>query len=104
MKIAALVLVAAAVFFFSLVAFRILSSGYQQYRQRYLAKSLQELDGMFLFLEPKQLLLLNLSAMVLLGVAAWLVFNPLAAVLRVSLGFIFSRRLVRHSRTRAVRN
>jgi tight adherence protein B len=82
------------------MAFRILSSGYQQYRQRYLAKSLQELDGMFLFLEPKQLLLLNLSAMVLLGVAAWLVFNPLAAILGVALGFFLPRLLVRHARKR----
>jgi len=103
MKIAALFLVAAAVFFFSLVAFRVLSSGYQQYRQRYLAKSLQELDGMFLFLEPKQLLLLNLSAMVLLGVAALLIFNPLAAILGIALGFFLPRLLVRHSRKRRVR-
>jgi tight adherence protein B len=103
MKIAALVLVASAVFFFSLVAFRVLSSGYHQYRQRYLAKSLQELDGMFLFLEPKQLLLLNLSAMVLLGVAALLVFNPLGGILGVALGFFLPRVLVRHARKRRVR-
>src|SRR5262249_62056848 len=103
MKLLALALVFGAVFFFSLVSFRVLSKAYQQYRQRYLAKSLRELDGMFLFVEPRQLLLLNVSSMVLLGIAALLIFNPMAAVNGVALGFFLPRLTVRHSRKRRVR-
>ena len=40
---------------------------------------------------------------VLLGVAAWLIFNPLAAILGVGLGFFLPRLLVRHSRKRRLR-
>ena len=103
MKVLALSLISGAVFFFSLVFFRVLSRAYQQYRQRYLAKSIRELDGMFLFVEPRQLLLLNLSSMVLLGIAALLIFSPLAAVIGVVVGFFLPRVAVRRSRKRRVR-
>ena len=101
MKVLALSLISGAVFFFSLVFFRVLSRAYQQYRQRYLAKSIRELDGMFLFVEPRQLLLL--TSMVLLGIAALLIFSPLAAVIGVVVGFFLPRVAVRRSRKRRVR-
>jgi len=103
MRLLALALISGAVFFFSLASFRVLSKAYQQYRQRYLAKSIRELDGMFLFVEPRQLLLLNLSSMVLLGIAALLIFNPLAAAIGIIVGFFLPRLAVRHSRKRRVR-
>jgi len=66
-------LIAASVFFLGLVAVRVLERAFEQYKDRYVVRSMNELSDMFLFVEPSQLFFLNLAAMALLAtVGFWL--------------------------------
>ena len=75
-----LLLVTGSVFFFSLVIFGVLSKAYEQYQERDVVKSMNDLSDMFLFIDPRQMLVLNISSMCLLGILSYLVVNPLVAV------------------------
>ncbi len=62
-----LLLVTGSVFFFSLVIAGVLSKAYEQYQERYVVKSMNDLSDMFLFIDPRQMLILNVASMCLLG-------------------------------------
>src|SRR4051812_47508273 len=93
------VLVPAAVFLLALLAFAVLGRAFEQYQARYVVRSLRDLSDMFLFVEPRQLVLLNVAAMVLLAAlglwAGGILLSAAAAVLGFfapSLGVRFYRR------------
>jgi len=98
-----LLLVTGSVFFFSLVIFGILSAAYEQYQERYVVKSMSDLSDMFLLIDPRQLLILNVSSLCLLGILGYVVFNPLVAVGATVLGFFVPTMLVRCSRRRRIK-
>ena len=75
-----LLLVTGSVFFFSLVIFGVMSKAYEQYQERYVVKSMNDLSDMFLFIDPRQMLVLNIASMCLLGLFSYVVINPLVAV------------------------
>ena len=56
-------LTAASVFFFALLVLGVLQRAFEQYKERYVVKSMNDLSDMFLFVEPGQILLLNVSAL-----------------------------------------
>jgi tight adherence protein B len=93
-----LLLVTGAVFFFALVIFGVLSKAYEQYQERYVVKSMNDLSDMFLFIDARQMLVLNIASMCLLGLFAWVVFNPLLAVGAFIFGFFAPMLMVRHYR------
>ena len=58
-------------FFLSLLALDGVRRAFEQYKRRYLARSVNDLSGMFLFLDPNQILRLNLCALPLLAAAGY---------------------------------
>jgi len=96
-------LVSAAVFLLALLAFTVLRRAFEQYQARYLARSLRDLSDMFLFVEPRQLVLLNAAAMALFaGLGLWAGGAFLAAA-AAALGFFAPALGVRLYRRRRLR-
>jgi tight adherence protein B len=98
-----LLLVTGSVFFFSLVIFTILAKAYEQYQERYVVKSMNDLSDMFLFIDARQLLVLNIASMCLLGILSYIVFNPIMCVGSTILGFFLPIILVKHYRKRRIK-
>ena len=98
-----LLLVTGSVFFFALVIFGVLSKAYEQYQERYVVKSMNDLSDMFLFIDPRQMLVLNIACMCLLGILSWVLFNPLLAVAATIFGFFLPMILVKYYRKRRIK-
>ena len=98
-----LLLVTGSVFFFSLVIFGVMSKAYEQYQERYVVKSMNDLSDMFLFIDPRQMLVLNIASMCLLGLFSYVVINPLVAVGATIFGFFLPMLLVKHYRKRRIK-
>jgi len=97
-----LLLVTGSVFFFALVIFSVLSKAYEQYQERYVAKSMSDLSDMALFIDPRQMLILNISSMCLSGILSWIFFNPIVAVAMTIFGFFLPMLLVKYYRKRRI--
>jgi tight adherence protein B len=98
-----LLLVTGSVFFFSLVIFTILAKAYEQYQERYVVKSMNDLSDMFLFIDARQLLVLNIASMCLLGILSYIIFNPILCVVATIFGFFLPIILVKHYRKRRIK-
>lgn len=98
-----LLLVTGFVFFLSLVIFGVLSKAYEQYQERYVVKSMNDLSDMFLFIDPRQMLILNVASMLLLGGMSYVLVNPLVAIGMFIFGFFLPMLLVKHYRTRRIK-
>ena len=98
-----LLLVTGSVFFFSLVIFTILAKAYEQYQERYVVKSMNDLSDMFLFIDSRQMLVLNIASMCLMGILTYIIFNPILCVLATVFGFFLPIILVKHYRARRIK-
>jgi tight adherence protein B len=98
-----LLLVTGSVFFFSLVIFTVLAKAYEQYQERYVAKSMNDLSDMFLFIDPRQMLVLNIASMCLLGILSYIIFNPILCVGSTIFGFFLPMLTVKHYRKRRIK-
>ncbi|MGA9525681.1 MAG: type II secretion system F family protein [Myxococcaceae bacterium] len=98
-----LLLVTGSVFFLALVIFGVLSRAFEQYQERYVVKSMNDLSDMFLFIDPRQMMVLNVASMFLLGILGWVIFNPLFAVGATIFGFFLPMLLVKYYRKRRIR-
>src|SRR6187397_1283430 len=96
-------LVMGSVFFFSLVIFGILQRAYDQYQERYVVNSMNDLSDMFLFIEPRQMLVLNVASMCLLGILGYVLVNPLLGVMSLIGGFFLPMLLMRFYRKRRIK-
>src|SRR5258708_21453452 len=74
----------ASVFFLAFLALDVLHKAFEQYKLRYVSKSMNALSDMFLSIEPGQIILLNIAALlVFAAVGYWLggaFFATVAAV------------------------
>src|SRR5260370_24382062 len=82
-------LVSGAVFFASLIIYTILRKAARKYQERYLAQALDDLSAMFLFIDPRQMLILNACSVLLLGVLGYLVVNPFGCAMAAAAGLFF---------------
>lgn len=98
-----LLLITGAVFFLSLVIFGVLSRAYEQYQERYVVRSMNDLSDMFLFIDARQMLVLNTASMFLLGILGYVLLNPMLGVLAMLFGFFLPMLLVRHYRRRRIK-
>ncbi|HSP78894.1 MAG TPA: type II secretion system F family protein [Myxococcaceae bacterium] len=98
-----LLLVTGSVFFFSLVIFTVLAKAYEQYQERYVVKSMNDLSDMFLFIDARQMLVLNIASMCLLGILSYIIFNPILCVGATIFGFFLPMLLVKHYRKRRIK-
>jgi tight adherence protein B len=96
-------LFAGCFFFLMLVVLGVLSKAYEQYQERYIVKSMNDLSDMFLFIDPRQMLVLNIASMLLLGVGSYLLINPLVAIGATIFGFFLPMMMVKHYRRRRVK-
>ena len=98
-----LILTTGSVFFFSLVIFTVLAKAYEQYQERYVAKSMNDLSDMFLFVDPRQMLVLNVASMCLLGMFSYIIFNPILSVGATIFGFFLPMLMVKYYRKRRIK-
>jgi len=98
-----LLLVTGSVFFFSLVIFTVLAKAYEQYQERYVTKSMNDLSDMFLFIDARQMLVLNIASMCLLGILSYIIFNPILCVVSTIFGFFLPMLMVKHYRKRRIK-
>lgn len=98
-----LILVTGAVFFLCLVIFSVFATAYEQYQERYVAKSMNDVGDMFLFIDPRQMLMLNVASMLLLGMMSTILVNLLMGVILAILGFFLPMMLVKHYRQRRIK-
>lgn len=98
-----LLLVVASVFFFALVIAGVLGKAYEHYQERYIVKSMNDLSDMFLFIDPRSMLVLNIASMCLLGLLSYFVINPVAAVGMTIFGFFLPMLMVKHYRKKRIR-
>jgi tight adherence protein B len=96
-------LTAGAVFYFTLIIFRVLSQAFEQYQERYVVKSMNDMSDMFLFIDPRQMLVLNIASMFLLGIMGYVFFNPIMALAMFVFGFFLPMLTVKFYRTRRIK-
>jgi len=83
----AAICVAGGVFFLATVVAALLRGAFEQYQARYVTTSLRELSDMFLFVEPRQLVVLNVAVMVALALLGSWLGGPLLCAGAGALGF-----------------
>jgi tight adherence protein B len=97
------VLIATSVFFLALVAVHVLERAFEQYKDRYVVRSTNELYDMFLFIDPAQLFFVNVAAMALLATVGFWLRGPTGAGTFAVAGFFAPVGAVRYYRKRRLK-
>src|SRR5687768_14024480 len=97
-----MITVTGAVFYLCLVILQILSKAYEEYRERYVTKNVHDVSDMVLFVDPRQVLVLNVACGLLLGLASFFLINLVIAVAAALFGFFIPSSLIRHYRKRRI--
>ena len=98
-----LLLVSVSAFLFALLALDILKKAFEQYEQRYVARATNDLGAMFLFIDPRQILMLNIAALLFCACAGYCAGGfPLGTSMAVA-GFFAPVGAVRFYRRRRVK-
>lgn len=96
-------LVTGCVFFLTLVVMGILQRAFQRYQERYVVKSMTDLSDMFLFIEPQQILVLNICVMIAMAAfGAWL-GGPMFFVVFAGVGFFAPAASINYYRKARIR-
>lgn len=93
----------ASVFFLAFLALDVLHKAFEQYKLRYVTKSMNDLSDMFLFIEPGQILLLNVAALLACAVVGYFLGGAFFAGLLAVAGFFAPTIAVRFYRLRRIR-
>lgn len=96
-------LVTACVFFLTLVISGILGKAFDRYKERYVTKNMSDMSDMFLFVDPGQILMLNVATTVLLGGAGFYFGGPLMLAILGLIGFFLPGAVVSYYRKRRIR-
>lgn len=94
---------AGAVFFLATLVAGVLSRAFEEYRERYLAKTITDLSEMFFFVGPQQLVVLTLAVTAIGAALGLLLFGPIATVLLVLFGLASPTLLTQFYRARRVK-
>ena len=94
----------AAFFFLAFLALDVLHKAFAQYQLRYVTKSMNDLSDMFLFIEPGQIILLNLAALVLFAAAGFWLGGAFFATIAAVAGFFAPAGAVRFYRQRRIKS
>jgi len=95
--------IAVALFLLCLTIYGVFVRAYEQYQERYLVRSLDDLGNMFLFIDPRQLLAMNVATMILLGLLTYVLSNILLAVMATIFGFFLPMIVIKQLRKRRIR-
>lgn len=88
-----MLVVLGAVFMFSLLALNVLSRAFERYQERYVVKSVGDLSNMFMFIDGRQLLILNICLTALCVLIGIFFFGVFFTIIFATLGF-FSPTLI----------
>ena len=97
-----LLLTAGSMFFLTALAHAVLRKAFEQYQARYVERSMNDLSDMFLFLTPRQILLLNAAALLACAMAGLWLGGAFAGALASVAGFFAPALCVRFYRRRRV--
>jgi len=92
-----------AVLILALVVMSVISRGIEQYEERFLTKSARDLGQMFYFVDPRQLLILDVACALGFGLVGWLAANILVGVILGVAGGLLPFYGVRYLRQRRIR-
>ena len=95
-------LTAASVVFFALLILGVLQRAFDQYKERYVTKSMNDLSDMFLFVEPGQIILLNVAALIMLAGLGFIAGGWFLCTILGSIGFFLPMGAVRYYRSRRI--
>ncbi len=98
-----LLLTTASVFFLCLVMFGIFTKAYEQYQERYVTRSMTDMSDMFLFIDARQVMILNVCTFFMFAIVGWLVFNPVMCFLLAGLGFFMPMIAVKYYRKKRIK-
>src|SRR5712692_183374 len=93
----------AAVFFLAFLALDVLHKAFEQYKLRYVTKSMNDLSDMFLFIEPAQIILLNVAALLVFAALGYWIGGPFFAAILAVAGFFAPAGAVRFYRARRIK-
>lgn len=96
-------LVTGCVFFLTLVVLGILQRAFDRYKERYVVKNMSDLSDMFLFIEPQQILVLNLSLMFAFAAMGFWAGGPLFMFMLGVVGFFMPSTAINYYRKRRVK-
>jgi len=99
----ATLMVMGAVFMFAMVIMSILSRAFETYQERYIAKSMTDLSDMFLFIDGRQLLILNFCITALFIILGLLFFGYFYTIFLAILGFFVPTLAVKFFRARRLK-
>lgn len=103
MSLVVFLLVAVAASLLGAAVFRVVAAAYARHRERYVARTLDELAGMFLFIDPAQVLILNVASMSLCGALALIFVGIVPAAVATAAGFFLPPLGIRAYRRRRLR-
>lgn len=92
-----------AVFLLVVVVSAIVSRGLEQYEDRYATKGTQTLEGMFMFVTPRQILALSMCLAIILFLLGLAALNIIAGLILGVMGFIFPLMGIRHLRIKRIK-
>jgi len=95
-------LIGTSVFFFALLVLGVLQRAFEKYKERYVTKSMNDLSDMFLFVDPSQILLLNIAAFIVFAGFGWLIGSWFWSIIFGVCGFFFPMGAVRYYRARRI--
>jgi len=98
-----ILLVFAAVFLLALIIMSVISRGIEQYEERFLTRSARDLGEMFYFVDPRQLLILDVACAVALGLLGYAASNILVGVIMAGIGGLAPFYGIRWLRQRRIR-
>lgn len=93
----------ASIFFLAFLALDVLHKAFEQYKLRYVTKSMNDLSDMFLFIEPSQIILLNVAALVVFAAIGYWLGGPFFATIAAVAGFFAPAGAVRFYRQRRIK-
>ena len=92
-----------AVFMFALLVMSVLSRAFERYQEKYVAKSMRDLSDMFLFIDGRQLLILNICVTALFVLIGILFFGAFFTIILGIGGFFLPSLTVKMFRNRRIK-
>ncbi len=92
-----------AVFMFALLVMNVFNRAFERYQEKYVVKSMGDLSDMFVFIDSRQLLILNLSVMALFLLVGLFFLGWFFTIILGALGFFLPLLLVRFFRKRRLK-
>lgn len=92
-----------AVFMFALLVMNVFNKAFERYQEKYVVKSMGDLSDMFVFIDSRQLLILNLSVMALFLLIGLFFLGWFFTIILGALGFFLPLLLVKFFRRRRLK-